>query len=72
METNNIVTAPQIEDTDVTFGIWQRNHTGNYKAFFEFMTKPSQEREEFINSLGNSVVSEFNGSVAAVTIKAVQ
>lgn len=69
MESNNINTAPQVDGVHLFYPKWQQNHTGSLKAFYEFMTTPSAEREEFINSLGYEVAHTFNGGVAEETLR---
>lgn len=68
MESNNIIAAPQIDDVSALFAIWRQRHVGSLKAFYRFMTSPSLERDDFINSLENYTVTTFNGKVARVTI----
>lgn len=68
MESNNIITAPQVEDAHYIYSFWQQTHTGSKKAFYEFMTTPSAEREEFIISLGNEVDYVFDGNMAVVKL----
>lgn len=70
MESNSIIAAPQVNDTHVFYQKWQENHVGPPEAFHRFMTTPSVEREEFINSLGDKVALTFNGVTAEVTLKA--
>lgn len=69
MESNNIITAPQVDGVHIFYPMWQQNHTGSQKTFYEFMTTPSAEREEFINSLGENVAHTFNGGVAEVILR---
>ncbi|WP_290150325.1 hypothetical protein [Muribaculum intestinale] len=69
METNNIVAAPQVEDFGEIYNIWKRNHIGNMDAFFDFMTTPTPDRDDFINSLSDNTSIDFNESVVAITIK---
>lgn len=66
MESNNIVTAPQVAEVDEFFEFWQRNHIGSLNKFYEFMMTPTPERDEFLTQWGAK--TEFNGSVAAVTL----
>lgn len=68
MESNNIITAPQVDGVHIFYPKWQQNHTGSQKAFYEFMTTPSVDRDEFINSLGDDVANAFNGGVVEVTL----
>lgn len=69
MESNNIITAPQVDGVHIFYQVWKQNHTGSQKAFYEFMTTPSAEREEFINSLGEKVEHTFKGGVAEVILR---
>lgn len=69
METNSIITAPQIDGTHLAYEVWSRSHVGSVKQFLEFMTQPSAEREEFLASLGDCVTTSFTGNVAELTIK---
>ncbi len=66
MESNNIVTAPQVAEVDEFFEFWQQNHTGSLQKFYEFITTPSAERDEYLTQWGAK--TEFNGSVATVTL----
>lgn len=63
METNNIVTAPQIVDIDAFFDTWKQSHTGTRATFFKFLTTPSIERDNFLNAFNNE--TSFNGAVAS-------
>ena len=69
MESNNIITAPQVNGIHLFYPKWLQNHFGSEKTFYEFMTTPSAEREEFINSLGEDVSITFTGGVAEVTLR---
>lgn len=69
MESNNIITAPQVKEVSRFFDKWKINHTGNLKAFYRFMITPSAERDEFIDSLGVQVHTDIVGSIAEITIK---
>lgn len=66
MEINNTVTAPQLADVTRYYEKWKTSHAGSLRAFLDFMTTPSSERDNFVSSLGP--VIKFNGSVATVTL----
>lgn len=68
MEANNIVAAPQVEDLGEIYDLWKLTHTGNMDVFFDFMTTPSTDREDFINSINDNTSVGFNGSVVVITI----
>lgn len=63
METNNIVAAPQIADVNTLFGIWKQSHSGSRATFFKFITSPSAERDNFLNTFNNE--TSFNGAIAS-------
>lgn len=67
MESNNILAAPQIADVDAFYTEWRRNHVGSKKAFYEFMTTPSPERDRFLVEM--DAVTEFAGAVVTTTLK---
>ena len=67
MESNNIVSAPEIIGCKKLYEIWSQNHLGNIDTFYEFITTPSVEREEFINSIGN-LNYVFDNSVAEIVL----
>jgi len=67
METNNIVAAPQMAEVDTFYEIWKRSHTGSRTTFFKFLTTPSADRDEFLNSF--SAETSFTGAIAATTTK---
>ena len=67
MEANNIVAAPQLSNATTAFQVWKRNHTGSLRAFYESMTTPGPERDEFITLFDQETA--FNGAVASRTIK---
>lgn len=68
MESNNIISAPQITDFAGLYKDWTVNHTGSQRDFLLFMTTPSPEREEFLASLGDRVEIHNTGSVAEMVI----
>ncbi len=63
MESNNIVTAPQIRDVPGLLAHWKMTHAGGTDAFFRFMTPPSAWRAEFL--AGCKAVYESHGSVVS-------
>jgi hypothetical protein len=67
MDNKNIITAPNVYDTADVFAKWRNNNVGNEATFFEFMTTPSLERDEFV--AGMPTEETFVGSVVSVTIK---
>lgn len=67
MESESIITAPQVLDTASAYSLWHRTHEGGSDDFYRFMTTPSVERDAFVASAGESVT--FNGSVAATMIE---
>lgn len=69
METNNIITAPQVDRVNELYAVWKQTHTGSLTTFYEFITTPSAERSEFIGSLPN-VERKFAGAIASITISA--
>lgn len=67
MDANNIISAPQIDGVKAVYDKWKENHTGSLNSFYDFMTIPTPERDDFISSLNHQTT--FNGSVASVTVK---
>jgi hypothetical protein len=67
MNTNNIISAPQIADVSSALRKWQDAHAGSYNTFYAFMTTPGTERNEFINSM--DAVTGFTGTVVSTTIE---
>lgn len=54
MESNNLISAPQIDGVDRAFKVWERSRfgtMGDYDGFYRFMTTPSCERSVFIDFL---------------------
>ena len=41
METNGILTAPQINDVAAVYAVWKEDHAGGLGTFYEFMTAPT-------------------------------
>ena len=48
MKKNNIIIAPQIEDTATLFQAWAEENFGTEDQFYEFMTTPSARRSLFL------------------------
>lgn len=67
MESNNIITAPQVDGVEELFPKWKQNHIGTVNTFYEFMTTPSAEREEFIISV--TAECKFANGVAEVVLR---
>lgn len=63
METIDTLSAPQVKNFYLWFKVWRLHHAGNEKDFYDFMTTPSLEREDFIRSLGKNISCQFNESV---------
>lgn len=66
METNCIVTAPQVAKVEEIYEVWKRTHVGTMSKFYEFITTPSVDRDNFLNEW--QADTEFIGAVAAVTL----
>lgn len=66
METDNVVTAPQIADIAACYGKWRQTHNGSLDYFVKFMTEPTVERDRFVDSSDPTI--KFNGSVLATTV----
>ncbi len=66
METNGILTAPQINDVAAVYAVWKEDHAGGLGTFYEFMTAPTIERDRFIASLRTTV--EFSGQTVSEII----
>ena len=66
MKTNNIVSAPQIDNFDEIYTLWRDQFNAGRHAFYEFMTTPSPERSRFILKCKLSV--KFIGGVAIQTV----
>lgn len=69
MERNDIVTAPQIVDVDNLYGIWKQSHTGSRASFFNFLTTPGVERDDFLGKFNTEI--SFNGAIAATITRKV-
>lgn len=67
METNNIITAPQVADVNTLYKVWGETNVGDKEQFYKFLTTPSTERAEFINA--QHVEISFFGSSLMVTVK---
>ncbi len=58
MESNNIIAAPQNNSVEELYSYWQQNHVGSMRAFYEFLTVPSIERDEFMRAQETSPFAE--------------
>lgn len=67
METSNIVMAPQIADVDAAYAAWKANHVGSKAEFLLFMTRPSVERQMFVNDL--TAETAFAGKTLSVIMR---
>ncbi len=61
MEKNNIIASLESNSFENLYQIWQNTHVGSLKDFYRFMTKPSVNREKFINSLDTKL--NYSGNV---------
>lgn len=68
MESNNIVSAPQVAEIEVFYGLWKHNHTGTLSDFYVFLTTPGIERDEFLAQHGAE--AGFSGGIAFITLTA--
>ena len=68
MESNNIIAAPGVADAAGLYDIWRVDHTGSLSTFYEFMTTPTPEREEFLLSVKSRISRRFNGNVVETVI----
>lgn len=66
MESNNIVTAPQVAEVDEYYEFWLRDHSGSLSSFYDFMTTPTLARDEFLTQY--EAKTQFNGSIVSVTL----
>lgn len=69
MDSNNLISAPQINGVDRVFKIWEESlygSMGDRDGFYRFMTVPSSERSEFIDLLQLNL--KFDNSVLLSTI----
>ena len=48
MKNNNRTIAPQTENVQDMYTVWQEDNYGTMDQFFEFMTTPSMERALFL------------------------
>ena len=70
MESNNIITAPQLDSISYFYEIWSRSHVGSYDDFICFMTTPGAERDAFLSSIAQTHASlEFKRGVASLTFR---
>lgn len=67
MESNNIITAPEVDGVQAVYKVWSRYFLGTIEKFYEFMTTPSPERQEFMNFCG--VRTLFKGAVAETVLR---
>lgn len=67
MESNNIVTAPQLSDVDEFYEAWRSSHVGSLASFYRFMTTPSVERDKFVREM--DAVIDCGGMVVSVTLE---
>lgn len=67
METDNIIAAPQVVG-NIFYEEWRKTHYGSRAAFLRFITTPSVEREEFIESMREKVAYTFTGNIAEITL----
>ncbi len=56
MKRNQINTAPYLPDFNGVFEKWQSTHRGDRQDFYEFITRPSAERDEFLITLKRNPV----------------
>lgn len=68
METNSIITAPQTDNMSGLYAKWKSSHSGSIEDFYDFMTTPTTEREEFISSMRENVDFTFKGNITEITI----
>lgn len=67
MEANNITAAPQATNVNALYDVWRETNVGNKEQFYKFLTTPSVERDEFINTQPGEI--SFSGSILMVTAK---
>lgn len=68
METNNIVTAPQVINAQRLYAGWSTTNDGGLNEFYNLLTNPSASRSAFLSQHREELKTEFNGKVLAVTI----
>lgn len=69
MENNDIITAPQVDGFISFYAAWQKIYSKSLKDFYEFMTTPSPDRSEFMNSYRNSTICDLEKDTAVITLK---
>lgn len=67
MEVNNITAAPQVANVTALYDAWRKANVGNKEQFYKFLTTPSTERDEFINT--QRAEMSFSGAILMVTVR---
>lgn len=68
MKADDIVIAPQTADAEELLAEWKKSHIGGRRAFYEFMTTPSADRDIFLVSVRPERV--WRGSSLSITYSA--
>lgn len=66
METDNILTAPQVMPVGALYEKWDQRDMSTLKDFYRFLTTPSPERSRFLDSHPSAV--DFIGPLATTTV----
>ncbi len=67
MDSNNIITAPQIKSVDKIYRLWRTGHTGSLRRFYAFMTSPTAERDRFVAECGSE--ADFDNGILSIILK---
>ncbi|MBD5237504.1 MAG: hypothetical protein HDS62_08260 [Bacteroidales bacterium] len=51
MKASNPITAPQIKEAAPLYRLWKGEQAKDENDFYEFITTPSRERDEFVAGL---------------------
>lgn len=66
MDSNSVITAPQLENAHAIYDVWRKNHVGTFESFYSFMTTPSVARDRFISQL--NVTHGFAEGIITTTV----
>lgn len=67
MKQTTLLAAPQVRLSDRLFGKWMETHTGTEDDFLRFLTAPSADRKDFLDSLDCDVRIEEGLGTATYT-----
>ncbi len=72
MISTNPISAPQVINGNLLFSVWKKQYSDSKEAFYDFLTTPSHERDQFLEEYkyvisleGNALVHTVKGSLLA-------